>query len=196
MKKTQAYRGPEPHRLVLLLACSTVMLVTGCASEPDPLEISSKEVIEATVTAIDQSSRLVKLRGPRGNEIVMMAGPEVRNLEQVKVGDTLRVTYYSAMIASLANDSGSVSDMTLSAARAEEGARPGAAVGATVTDTVEIVAVADEGRLVTFRDVSGFLRSIDVQREESRAFARKLSPGDLVQIEYVEAVAIELEGAD
>ena len=154
------------------------------------------EVIEATVTAVDQRSRAVTLRGPAGNEIEVMAGPEVRNLAQVRVGDKLRVSYYTAVIAALNQAGGGTGDVTLAAARADEGERPTAVAGATVTGTVEVVSIAAEGKRVSFRDSEGQLRSIDVPRAESQAFARKLKPGDLVDISYVEAVAVELDAGD
>ena len=57
------------------------------------------EEIAAAVTAIDQARRLVTIRGPQGNELTFEAGPEVRNLAQVQVGDIVRLTYEQTYIA-------------------------------------------------------------------------------------------------
>jgi hypothetical protein len=59
--------------------------------------------------------------------------------------------------------------------------------------TVEIVSVAKDGKSVSFRDAEGRLQSIRVRREDAQAFARKLNPGDLVDIRYSEAVAVSVE---
>jgi hypothetical protein len=69
-------------------------------------------------------------------------------------------------------------------------------VGATTRQTVEILSVAPDGTAVSFRDADGRLQSIDVPREEGQAFARKLRPGDLVDIQYTEAIAVGVESAE
>ena len=117
-----------------------VVLVTGCASAPDSVEISEVEEIAAAVTAIDQARRLVTIRGPQGNELTFEAGPEVRNLAQVQVGDIVRLTYEQTYIATR-TDAEEVSasvPVAVGAARAEPGERPGGAVGAVVAMTVRV----------------------------------------------------------
>ncbi len=168
----------------------------GCASAPEPLEVSDVEELEATVLTVDADSRLLVLRGPAGNDVAFRVGPEVRNLPQVKVGDILRVSFYSGYVFSLAEPGAAGVDGEIAAARSEEGERPGGMVGATVRETVEILSVAADGKAVSFRDAEGLVQSVDVRREEGQAFARKLSRGDLVDIQYTEAVAIEVEAAE
>ena len=172
-----------------------VATLTGCASTPEPLEISDTEEIEATVTAVDAETRLLALRGPAGNEIVFRAGPDVRNLAQVEVGDTLRVSYYSGFVFSIAEPGNAGSDVEIAAGRSEEGDRPGAMVGVSTRSTVEILSVAADGTAVSFRDAEGQIQSLSVQREDGQAFARKLKPGDLVDIHYSEAIAVGVEAA-
>jgi hypothetical protein len=47
----------------------------------------------AQVKAIDLAKREVTLVGPQGNVLVVHAGDAVRNLDKVKVGDTVVATY-------------------------------------------------------------------------------------------------------
>ncbi len=54
-------------------------VLIGCATSPEPLEVSDVQEIEAIVMAVDAESRLVVLRGPAGDDIAFRAGPEVRN---------------------------------------------------------------------------------------------------------------------
>jgi len=171
-------------------------VLAGCASAPEPLEVSDVEELEATVIAVNAESRLLVLRGPAGNEVALRAGPEVRNLAQVQVGDILRVSYYTGFVFSMAEPGNAGADAEIVAGRAEEGDRPGAMVGATMRQTVEILSVAPDAKAVSFRDADGMLQSVDVRREEGQAFARKLSPGDLVDIQYTEAFAIGVEAAE
>ncbi len=171
-------------------------VLVGCSSSPEPLEVSEVQEIEAIVMAVDAEARLLILRGPAGNEVAFRAGPEVRNLRQVEVGDILRVSYYTGFVFSMAEPGNAGVDAEIAAGRAEEGDRPGAIVGVTTRQTVEILSVAPDGTAVSFRDADGRLQSIDVPREEGQAFARKLRPGDLVDIQYTEAIAVGVEPAE
>ncbi|HEY6458401.1 MAG TPA: hypothetical protein VIY90_24240, partial [Steroidobacteraceae bacterium] len=49
------------------------------------------------VKAIDLAKREVTLVGPQGNVLVVHAGDAVRNLDKVKVGDTVVATYYASV---------------------------------------------------------------------------------------------------
>ena len=171
-------------------------VLVGCSSSPEPLEVSDVEEIEAIVMAVDAEARLLVLRGPAGNDIAFRVGPEVVNLPQVEVGDILRVSYYSGYVFSMAEPGNAGVDAEIVAGHAEEGARPGAMVGVSTRQTVEILSVASDGTAVSFRDAAGLVQSIDVPREEGQAFARKLSQGDLVDIQYTEAIAVGVESAD
>ncbi len=172
-----------------------VALVAGCASAPESVQISDVEEIAATVIAIDQSRRLVTVRGPRGNDLTLEVGPEVRNLAQVRVGDILRLSYEQAFIATrLDTDEMSPSvPITVGAVRAEPGERPGAGVGVMVTMTVKVESVGPDGATITYSEPDGRLQAIYVRREESRAFARSLRPGDIVEMTFAEALVIAVE---
>ena len=51
--------------------------------------------VTATITAIDAKSRAITLKGPQGNEKTVVAGPEVKNFAQMKVGDQVLFDKYS-----------------------------------------------------------------------------------------------------
>ncbi len=172
-----------------------VALTAGCASTPGSVEISETEEIAAIVTAVDQSQRLVTVRGPQGNEVTLEAGPEVRNLAQVRVGDTVRVIYEQAYIATLtdAEEVDPFVPVAVGAVRAEPGERPGGAVGSIVTMLVKIESVGPDGLTVTFSEPDGQLQAIYVRREESQAFVRSLRPGDIVELTFAQALAITVE---
>jgi len=171
-------------------------VLVGCSSSPEPLEVSEVQEIEAIVMDVDAETRLLVLRGPAGNEVAFHVGPEVRNLRQVEVGDILRVSYYTGFVFSMAEPGNAGAEAEIMAGRAEEGDRPGAMVGATTRQTVEILSVAPDGTAVSFRDADGRLQSIDVPREEGQAFARKLNTGDLVDIRFTESIAVGVVSAD
>jgi hypothetical protein len=135
------------------------------------------------------------MRGPQGDLTTIEAGPEVRNLAQVEVGDTLRVVYERTYIATLtdAEVASPLTDVAAAAVRAEIGEMPGGAVGTMSTIMVTIESIGPEGRSATFRGPDGLLQAIDVQTEEGREFSRGLNTGDVVQLTFAEALAIMVE---
>ncbi len=184
------------NRVELTVVGCLLAFLTGCSSDPEPLEISDVMELDATVIAVDAEDRKLVLRGPEGYEMSFSVGPDVRNLSQVEAGDTLRVSYYTGYVFSMSAPGDAGSDAEFEAGRAAEGERPGAMLGATMRATVEILSVAKDGKSVSFRDAEGRLQSIQVRREDAQTFARKLSKGDLVDVRYSEAIAVTVEPAE
>ena len=181
------------NKIGITLLTLAMFGLMGCNKSPEPLEVSGVIEIQATVVEVDAKARTLTLRGQEGKEVGLTVGPEVKNLSQVSVGDTLSVSYYTGYLFSMAEPGKAGTDAEIMAGRAEEGAMPGAVIGETMRATVEILSVAGDGSAVSFRDPKGVTQSIEVQREEVQAFARKLDQGDLVDIRYTEAIAVAVE---
>ena len=77
----------------------------------------------ATITAIDKATRDVTLKGPQGNEVVLTAGPEVKNFDKLKVGDQVNLDYIEALTLELKKGGGMPVARTEKAGAA--GAKPG-----------------------------------------------------------------------
>ena len=88
-----------PVLLAALCACASGDEQTPSPSKP--AEIVNEVTATAEVTAVDMSSRLVTLRGQDGAMMRVVAGDAVRNLDQVAIGDLLRVRYKETLKASL-----------------------------------------------------------------------------------------------
>lgn len=197
------------------------LLVTACASNekksPDMAPVSgvkSSEIaavsekgdaasavqlmsISAKVTAIDLATRTVTLVGPEGNELVVEAGDNVRNLDQVRVGDKVTVDYYEGLLAQV-NAPGAPTnqvDMTDAAIRAAKGERPGGGVASSVTATVTIKFVDNLRHVVQIKGPTGKLSVLQVKRPEFREMLKNLKPGDTVNLTYFEAVAVSVRPA-
>jgi Cu/Ag efflux protein CusF len=183
----------------VLRACavSAVVFAGQVGAQPAPVEVRDLIEITATVDAIDLATRTVTLSDGAGNEYVVEAGPEVRNLEQVKVGDELVVSYYSALAAEFKKPGEGVPGVQAEAAagRAPAGERPAAAAGKTVTATIVIESVDAEENTVTFTGPRG-LRTVLVESPEGQEFIKQLKKGDEVEIAYTEALAISVEPAN
>jgi hypothetical protein len=180
---------------VSIAACAAALLLA-CAHEPEeqspePFVKDVRLDVEATVEAVDPVTRTVSMRGPNGPASVV-AGPEVRNFDQIRVGDKVQVTYYAGVAAQMTKKRSAEGEPVAETQTytAPVGARPGAGVSNTVTTTVKIQSVDTSNNTVTFVSQDGFVKTLAVQSPEGEKFIRTLRPGDEVEVIYTEAVAI------
>ena len=187
------------RRLAALLAAGAVLAIAAGAAHAQSARSDMPAVGEArlvvvtgSIEAIDRARRIVSVRGPRGNVVDIVAGPEVRNFDQIQAGDTVAVRYYQAL--GLALDKTANSGIreridTEVAVRAPAGARPGVAAGRSVEVVADVQAVDLENRTVTLRGV----RRTVILSVAPGVKLENIKPGDQVHGEYVEAAAVSVE---
>jgi len=146
----------------------------------------------AVVTAINKETRVVTLQQNDGEEITFTAGAEVRNLDQVSVGDILIAEYVETIsIEVMANEGMEAAAAGAAAmARAEEGEMPGfAAMDATVvTATVEEINL--EKNTFKLKEADGTINEYAARNPDN---LRRAKVGDLVVTTVSTAVAIAVE---
>jgi hypothetical protein len=135
----------------------------------------------------------VTLKAQDGREVAFVAGEEVRNFAQLKVGDVVTALYAEALAYEVKKGGKALGvEAAVAGDRAEPGAKPGGAIGAQVTVTVTIVAIDPAIPSVTFKGPAGNTRTIKVRHPEK---LQGVSVGDAVDITYTEALAIKVEAA-
>ena len=149
--------------------------------------------VTATITKIDAATREVTLKGPKGREVTVEAGPEVKNFAQMKVGDKVNVEYVEALTLELKKGSTAPVARTEQAGggTAKPGERPAAMAGRKITVVAEVMAVDPKTQVVTLR---GPKQTIDVKVSDPEQFKR-VAKGDRVEVTYAEALAIAVEPA-
>ena len=162
-------------------------------SSPGQATIAQKRSIIATVEAIDVAKREVTLKGPKGKVVPLSVSPEVRNLEQVKVGDSLKVTYVEALSLTLKKDGKELraANTKSDSVRAAPGAKPGGAVAEQVKVIADVIAVDQKTHMVTLR---GPKQEVDLYVSDP-AQLKLIKVGDQIEAEYTQAVAITVEAA-
>ncbi len=209
------------HVVNVISALTLALLLSACASDPAPDATSTSKsgvktetkgavtaqgdaatsmtisTVTATVEAIDPESRIVGLVGADGNALIVQVGKEVRNLDQVKVGDKVKVEYYEGLVAELLPPGSDKSEVSLTEAmvRAVPGERPAGGVGEAVSARVVIEYVDAVRHVVHFTGPKGKKRVIKVEKPEFRAMLKTLKPGDVVSLTYFEALAVKVEPA-
>jgi hypothetical protein len=176
-------------------AVAALALVVGCAQQPKPVTVSDSVEATATVESIDAATRMVRLRGTDGRSWAVQAGPDVRNLAQVKVGDLVKVRYTEAVAAEVVKPGTGVAGATSTLQRAEVGARPGATGTVSLKGVVKVAALDTINNTVDISASDGTVRRIRVVDPKAQEFIRGLRVGDEVQLTFSEALAISVEPA-
>jgi Cu/Ag efflux protein CusF len=149
--------------------------------------------VTATVTAIDPATRAVTVKGPQGNEMTAILGPDVKNFAQINVGDQITMEYVEAVTLELKK--GSTAPVARSdkggEVAAKPGERPAGAAGRQVTITAEVIDLDPNTQTVTLR---GPERTVELKVSDPEQFNR-VAKGDRVEATYTEALAIAVEAA-
>jgi Cu/Ag efflux protein CusF len=176
------------------------MVLAGCSTlggeAPKPKgEISGLTSATATVVAIDAAARRVTLRGSDGREFTVKVGEQVKNLPQVRVGDVVDLSYYESLVWSVRKPGQAAPAATAAGgvASAPPGEKPAALAGATVTVTATIDAIDPGAGTVTLRGPRGGTQTIKARDPNN---LRAVKVGDLVEITYTEALAVDVHEAD
>ncbi len=191
MQKLWIAVGFAAATLAFPAAAQTGGVIAGTA--PGKAAVGQTVKVTATITAIDKATRDVTLKGPQGNEVTITAGPQVKNFDNMKVGDQVNVEYVEALTLELKKGGGMPVARTeqAGAAGAKAGALPGGVVGRQVTIVANVVDVNAAKQTVTLK---GPQRTVELKVADPEQFKR-IAKGDQVEATYTQAMAIAVEPA-
>ena len=164
------------------------------AKEPGKLAMAEAVRVSATVQAIDKDKRLLTLKRKDGSTFVVTAGPEVKNFDQIKVGDEVVLRYVEALTLELKKGTGGGIRERVereAGAVAKPGEKPGVAIGRQVTVVANVVAVNKAKQTVRLRGVE---HTIDLKVRDPKQF-NMVKVGDQIEATFTEAVALSVEPA-
>jgi Cu/Ag efflux protein CusF len=179
--------------LAAILSVSAAAQAAAPAAAPKGEAVMASATVTATVVKIDQKTREVTLKGEDGKEFSFVAGDDVKNLAQVKPGDTVTATYAEALAYEVKKGGEMVGPATVvGGGAAQPGARPAAGIARQTTATVMITAIDPKAPSVTVTGPQGNTRTIKVMHPEK---LEGVSVGDTVQLTFTEAFGIKVEPA-
>jgi hypothetical protein len=164
------------------------------ASEPGRAAIVEAAQISAQVVGIDKATRTVTLKGPKGNIVDIVAGDEVKNFEQIKLGDFVVTRYVQALTLELRKTKVKAGEPTVTegAARAKPGERPAVAGAREVTAIADVIGVDAKKSTITLKGPRGNVVTLNVQNPDQ---FKVVKMGDQVEVTYTEALALSVEPA-
>lgn len=184
--------------------CMTAILVgltlAACSSTPKPPPGPKARgeaagiKITATVTAVDLAERRITLKGPQGNSESYIAGPEVKRLAEIKVGDKISLDYKVAVVAELREPTEEEKKAPLvlaeGADRAPSDQPPGAAFGRAVRVVALIEAVDPAAKTFSVRGPLGGLVQV---RVDDDALLASVKVWKAIVVTFVETALLTVE---
>ena len=163
-------------------------------SEPGKAGVASAVEISAKVVGIDKATRTVTLKGPKGEVFDLVASDEVKNFDQIKVGDAVVARYAQALTLELRKTRGAAGEPVLreEAAKAKPGERPAVAGARQLSLIADVVAVDAKASTITLNGPKGNTVKLDVRNPDQFKVVKK---GDQVEVTYTEALALSVEPA-
>jgi Cu/Ag efflux protein CusF len=183
--------------VVLMLSLSTgvfAQATKGAAPAEQPKVVKERTaVMTATVQAIDLKTRIVTLKGPKGEVRDIKVGEEAVNLPQVKVGDLVTLKFYESLAVEVIKP-GKVAGAGEQTAivRAKPGEKPGGMVAQQSTVTATIMAIDKKNGSMSLKGPEGKTVVVKVQDPKN---LDKVKVGDELLITYTEALAVSVEKA-
>lgn len=188
------------------------VLLTGCAHEnPAPAQPAAPQatapapqeenlpakaageltVVTAKVDSIKKKDRIVVLKYPDGKKVHVKCGPEVRNFDQIRVGDDVTAEFLeTAELFVVGPDNKPIGGQSAVVKRAPKGAKP----AGIAVESVEIAATVEKidynSRMVTLKSPEG--KIVKVKASPTIERLNEVKPGDTIVARYTQALAIKV----
>jgi hypothetical protein len=155
--------------------------------------VEATSTVTAKVTGIDQATRKVTIVTNDGKEHSFIAGDNVKNLAQVKVGDVITAVYTEAIAYQVRKHNKDTGvEVTDAVGTAKAGEKPAGAVVQQTTVAVTITAIDPTVPSVTFVGPQGNSRTIKIKDPKK---LQGVNVGDVVDLTYTEALAVQVTSA-
>lgn len=151
---------------------------------------NSYQLFEGDVLAINQKTRTITFKNKDGVS-KFVAGPEVKNFDQLKKGDHLSLTYDLGVAIELTKtkSDGVRSKVETNTLTETKGDKPSEKLTNKTTVIADIIAVDREKKLVTVKGPSGKLTTVSVTNP---ALLNDVNAGEQVKIIYTDAMAASI----
>jgi hypothetical protein len=176
---TSPARAAEPS--------SNPMAPTAGGEVPQPkaekTQIQHESVV---VTAVDKSARKLTVKMPSGEKAEIKVSADVKEFDKVKAGDKIDIDYMQSVALGFLPPGTKPSLSEVSASG------PGMA-GRQISVSAEVIKVDPATNQVTFKGPKGTHRIVTVQDPDLQAKLPNLKPGQVVVLQYTEAVATAIQ---
>lgn len=178
----------------LMLTIAIGLIAAAAGASQLPVTKTSSVSGTATIQAIDKTARTITLRNEQGEEDTYAVGPEVKRFDELKVGDTVKMTYYESIVMQVRQpgEGGPAEKAVGTAMTRATGAVPGGTLAAQQRTTVTVKSIDPAVPSVTVTTADG--RTV-TRKVEDRKNLEGLKVGDRIDITYTMALVTHVEHA-
>ena len=187
-----------------LIVCAAIAAISSCATltvDSDTTVKSEQGVpggevvrvttLDAKVTGIGASTREVALVSRYGEAFKVQAGPEIKNFNQIRVGDSLKISLQERLLVRMAKPGEKLDDEAwVTGKGAPRGAKPGAKVSSKEQYVGTVTAIDQKKRKVTLTFSDGSSAKFDVRSDIDLS---KHHVGEKVLIRLTESLAVSMK---
>jgi hypothetical protein len=182
---------------VLMMGTSVVIAqnkpqaVVAVETAPGVLKVAEGVQFQGKFKSIDPKTRQVVIVGPNGNEFKTVLGDEVKNFNQIKVGDIVTLTHVEILVADIKKPSKvEIRERveTEKAVRAKLGDKPAAAIERQVAIVADVTAVDEKKGTLTIR---GATRTLEIKVKDPKVL-KGVKVGTQIEAMVTEIIAIEV----
>jgi len=163
---------------------------TSRADEKPSFSATKTSTVTSTVKSVDQQTRMVTLAN-QDSEVTFKADDRVKNLAQVKPGDTVTATVTESLSARVLKKGEAIPQASegSTVAGAPIGAKPAGYAAKEVLVVATIAAIDKKNMIITLKGPKGNAYPIKAKDKNKVA---KLAVGDNVEIHATRTLAIEV----
>jgi len=161
---------------------------------PGQASLAQELTASATVTAIDLETRQVSLKNAEGETFDIVAGEQVANLPNVKVGDKVMLKYLQILDVELLKGTAGIRKriVEVDGERAGADEKPGGGVGMKVTIYADVIGLDKQQQTVTVRGVDEIL-TIKINNPEQ---FNLIAEGDQLKAVQTKAIGIGIVASE
>jgi hypothetical protein len=149
-----------------------------------------KITVSATVEAIEQATRKLIVKGPKGQLRTLIVPEDVKRFPEIKVGDTITATYYDNITFRLKKPDEKDVDTMSDAVTPSAGTKPGGTSAAQQIITATVDAIDMNVPSISFKGPRGWSYSTRVRDKKALS---QVKVGDRVDITWTEAMLLSLD---
>ena len=175
----------------IAIAQNKPQAVVAVEAAPGVLKVAEGVQVQGKFKSVDQKTRQVVIVGPNGNEFKTTLGNEVKNFNQIKVGDIVTLTHVEIFVADIKKPSKvEIRERveTEKAVTAKLGDKPAAAIERQVAIVADVTAVDEKKGTLTVR---GATRTLDIKVNDPKVL-KGIKVGTQIETVVTEIIAIEV----
>jgi len=183
----------NPSRLVLLLLGPLTLAATFATAQTRE-GVRTDITVRGTVTAVDHTARTVTLRAEQGHLVTVDVPASATRFEQVKVGDSVTISYYDRVIIRLKPAGEPAVDRTTPPTTTPAaGSRPGGTLASQRIVTVTLTGWDPANRVVSFNGPNGASYTRGLLDSTDPNIIAGLKVGDRVDVTWTVATRFSVQ---